>query len=84
MHTVYVKSESFWTGRTTQRLARQKGDVTVKVAPASDETRGPVAKDLSSLWKASDAHAVIQNGALIQLQQGEIIPAGKSLLQLDF
>lgn len=54
---------------------RDRGS-TVKVSPASDVTRGSMGEDLSSLWKTSNAHAVIHNGALIQFQQGKIIPGG--------
>lgn len=58
-------------------------DITVKVAPAGDVTRGPMGEDLSSLWKTSHADAVIHYGALIQFQQGEIVSVGKSLSESD-
>lgn len=55
------------------------GAMGVKVAPARDVTRGPMGEDLSRLWKTSLADAVVQNGALVQFQQGKIIAIGHTV-----
>lgn len=55
-------------------------DITVKVPPARDVTRGAVSQDLLSLWKTGRSNAVIHDGALVQLQQGQIVSVGRGLM----
>lgn len=49
------------------------GHVTVEVAPAGEVAGRPVGEDLSGRRQTSHANAVAHDGALIQLQQSQIV-----------
>lgn len=50
------------------------GGLTVEVPPAGDVAGGPVGRNLSGLWEAGDTDAVAHDGALVQLQQSQVVP----------
>lgn len=60
-------------GRSERAERQGHGDVTVEVAPAGEVTGRPVGEDLSGCWETSHANAVGHDGALIQLQQSQIV-----------
>lgn len=51
----------------------KRGDFTVKVAPAGDVTGRPGGEDLPGLRETGHPHTVGHDGALVQLQQGEVV-----------
>lgn len=51
-----------------------KTGITVEVAPAGDVAGGPVGGNLSDLWEARHTDAVAHDGALVQLEQSQVVP----------
>lgn len=54
-------------------MLRDKDTVTVEVSPAGEVAGRPVGEDLSGCWETSHGNVVVHDGALIQLQQRQIV-----------
>lgn len=67
------RADDGYNHRLKEGRQQRRGDFTVKVAPAGDVTVRPGGENLPGLWETGHPHTVGHDGALVQLQQGEVV-----------